>query len=86
MRFCQHLAKQNGERWALAKIAIELAHDVGLAQARNVERMANSSLMLNPAYLEGIERHIKGIGGKRENRMSSVARTAHQSPARIAPR
>jgi enoyl-CoA hydratase len=68
MCFCHHLAKQNGEQMGLAKIAIELAHDVGLAQARNVERMANSSLMLSPAYLEGIERHIKGIGGKREDK------------------
>ncbi len=65
MRFCHHLAKQNGEQMGLAKIAIELAHDVGLAQARNVERMANSALMLAPAYLEGIERYIKSFGGKR---------------------
>lgn len=62
MQFCQHLAAQNGEQMGLAKIAIELAHDVGLAQARNVERMANSALMLAPAYREGIERYIKGIG------------------------
>jgi hypothetical protein len=50
-----------------AKIAIELAHDVGLAQARNVERLANSALMLNPDYLAGIERYIKGIGAKGKN-------------------
>jgi len=41
MRFCQHLAEQNGEQMGAAKIAIELAHDVSLAQARNVERLAN---------------------------------------------
>ncbi len=64
MRFCRHLAEQNGEQMGTAKIAIELAHDVGLAQARNVERLANSALMLNPDYLAGIERYIKGIGGK----------------------
>lgn len=64
MRFCRHLAQQNGEQMGAAKIAIELAHDVGLAQARNVERMANSALMLNPDYLAGIERYVKGIGGK----------------------
>jgi len=64
MKFCRHLAQQNGEQMGTAKIAIELAHDVGLAQARNVERMANSVLMLNPDYLAGIERYIKGIGGK----------------------
>jgi len=64
MRFCRHLAGQNGEQMGTAKIAIELARDVGLAQARNVERMANSALMLNPDYLAGIERYVKGIGSK----------------------
>lgn len=64
MNFCRHLAKQNGEQMGTAKIAIELAHDVGLAQARNVERMANSVLMLNPDYLAGMERYVQGIGGK----------------------
>jgi enoyl-CoA hydratase len=64
MRFCRHLAQQNGEQMGAAKIAIEMAKDVGLAQARNVERMANSALMLNPAYLEGMARYIEGIGSK----------------------
>lgn len=64
MKFCRHLAEQNGEQMGTAKLAIELAHDVGLAQARNVERLANSALMLNPDYLEGIKRYIEAIGGK----------------------
>jgi enoyl-CoA hydratase len=64
LRFCRHLAEQNGEQMGAAKIAIELSRDVGLAQARNVERMANSGLMLNPDYLEGMSRYIKGIGSK----------------------
>ncbi|HET8881680.1 MAG TPA: enoyl-CoA hydratase/isomerase family protein [Solimonas sp.] len=64
MKFCRHLAGQNGEQMGTAKIAIELAHDVGLAQARQVERMANSVLMLNPDYLAGIERYVKSIGSK----------------------
>lgn len=64
MKFCRHLAQQNGEQMGTAKLAIELAHDVGLAQARNVERLANSALMLNPEYLAGIERYIQSIGGK----------------------
>lgn len=68
MGFCRHLARQNGEQMGTAKIAIEMARDLGLAQARNVERMANSALMLNPAYLEGFERHLKGIGGKDESK------------------
>jgi enoyl-CoA hydratase len=66
LKFCRHLAEQNGEQMGAAKIAIELAHDVGLAQARNVERLANSALMLNPEYLAGLERYIKGIGAKGE--------------------
>ena len=65
LRFCQHLAEQNGEQMGAAKIAIEMARDVGLAQARNIERMANSALMLNPEYLAGMERYIKGIGDKK---------------------
>jgi enoyl-CoA hydratase/carnithine racemase len=64
MRFCRHVAEQNGEQMGAAKIAIELAHDVGLAQARNVERLANSALMLNPEYRAGIEKYIAGIGNK----------------------
>jgi enoyl-CoA hydratase len=64
MRFCRHLAEQNGEQMGAAKIAIELSRDVGLAQARNVERMANSAPMLNPDYLAGIEKYIAGIGSK----------------------
>ena len=63
MAFCRHLAKQNGEQMGAAKIAIELANDVGLAQARHVERMANSALMLNPSYLETMARYVQGIGG-----------------------
>lgn len=62
LAFCQHLAKQNGEQMGAAKIAIELAADVGRAQARNVERMANSALMLNPSYLEGLERYVQQVG------------------------
>lgn len=64
MKFCRHLAEQHGEQMGTAKIAIELAHDVGLAQARQVERLANSALMLNPNYLAGIERYIAKLGSK----------------------
>jgi enoyl-CoA hydratase/carnithine racemase len=64
MAFCRHLAQQNGEQMGAAKIAIELANDVGLAAARNVERMANSALMLNPDYVARLESYIKGIGSK----------------------
>lgn len=62
--FCRHLTRNNAEQMGAAKIAIDMAAEVGRDTARNVERMANSALMLNPAYLEGIERYVKGIGTK----------------------
>lgn len=64
MEFCRHLARQNGEQMGAAKIAIEMTSELGRDMGRHVERMANSALMLNPAYLEGIERYLKGVGGK----------------------
>jgi len=64
MAFCRHLAEQNGEQMGAAKIAIELANDVSRDQARHIERMANSALMLNPDYLARIDAYIKGIGSK----------------------
>ena len=64
MNFCRHLAKQNGEQMGTAKIAIELARDVSRDQARHVERLANSALMLHPDYLAAIQRHVEGIGGR----------------------
>ena len=65
MRFCRHLTEQNGEQMGTAKIAIELANDLGRAQARHVERMANSVLMLHPDYIAGMERYVKNIGAKK---------------------
>ena len=64
MDFCRHVAMQNGEQMGAAKIAIEMARDVGLAQARNVERMANASLMLNPDYNRIRERYVEGLVDK----------------------
>lgn len=66
MNFCQHLANQNGEQMGAAKIAIELARDVGLDQARHVERMANSALMLNEDYLEGMKRYLEKLGSQKQ--------------------
>lgn len=66
MAFCRHLCEQNGEMAGTAKIAIELAADLGADQAAAVERLANSSLMLAPSYIEGLERHVKSVGGKKE--------------------
>jgi len=62
MAFCRHLAEQNLEQMGTAKLAIELARDVEKAQARNIERLANSALMLNPAYLEGMKKYLEGVG------------------------
>jgi enoyl-CoA hydratase len=62
--FCRHLAKNNAEQMGAAKIAIDMAAEVGRDTGRHIERMANSALMLNPDYLAGIERYLKGIGGK----------------------
>jgi len=62
MAFCRHLSKQNGEQMGAAKIAIELARDVSRDQARHVERMANSALMLNPGYQEGLKTYVENIG------------------------
>jgi enoyl-CoA hydratase len=62
LNFCRHIAKQHGEQMGTAKIAIEMSRDMGVAQARNVERMANSALMLDPDYLAGMAAHRANIG------------------------
>jgi hypothetical protein len=65
MAFCEHLAQQNAEQMGAAKIAIEMCAELGRDQARHVERMANSALMLNPDYLSNMEKYIAGIGSKK---------------------
>jgi enoyl-CoA hydratase len=62
--FCRHLTKQNGEQMGAAKVAIELCAELGRDSARHVERMANSALMLNPAYQAQIAQYIAGVGKK----------------------
>jgi enoyl-CoA hydratase/carnithine racemase len=64
MQFCRHLTQQSAEQMGTAKLAIEMARDVGLAQARNVERMANSALRLHPDFFATHERHLQTVGGK----------------------
>jgi enoyl-CoA hydratase/carnithine racemase len=66
LEFCRSLAKQNEEQVGTAKLAIEMAYDLGAAQARNVERMANSVLMLMPDYRAGFARHVAGVGRKQK--------------------
>jgi enoyl-CoA hydratase/carnithine racemase len=64
LAFCHHLSRNSGEQMGTAKIAIEMARDVGLDMARHVERMANSTLMLAPDYGESMKRHLTTVGKK----------------------
>jgi enoyl-CoA hydratase/carnithine racemase len=62
MAFCRHVAKQNAELVGTAKVAIELANDLGVHQAASVERLANSALMLSPDYKKLWDGHVADIG------------------------
>ena len=62
MAFCRHVAQQNAEMIGTAKVAIELAADLGVHQAASVERLANSALMISPDYKELITSHVASIG------------------------
>jgi enoyl-CoA hydratase len=62
MAFCRHVAQQNGEMVGTAKVAIELAADLGVHQAASVERLANSALMIGPDYKDLMLSHLSNIG------------------------
>lgn len=62
MGFCRHVALQNAEMIGTAKVAIELAADLGAHQAASVERLANSALMLSPEYRELMVNHVASVG------------------------
>lgn len=62
LEFCRHLARQNAEQMGAAKIAIEMCSEVGRDTARHVERMATSALMLNPGFLQLIDKYISTVG------------------------
>jgi enoyl-CoA hydratase/carnithine racemase len=64
LKFCRFLASQDTEAMGAAKLAIEMCRDVGLDQARNVERMANSALMLGPKWAQQMDTYVSSIGGK----------------------
>lgn len=64
LEFCRHLAKNDPEQMGAAKIAIDLAAELGRDSGRHVERMANSALMLNPGYKRRIEEYIAKLGRK----------------------
>lgn len=57
LEFCRHLAAQPPEVTAMAKVAIELATDLESAQARNLERLANSVLTLGREHEQLVEHH-----------------------------
>jgi enoyl-CoA hydratase len=54
MVFCRHLAAQLPEAMGMAKLAIDLAQDVQAAQGRNVERLANSALLMGREFSEAL--------------------------------
>lgn len=62
--FCRHLTKNDPEQMGAAKIAIDLTAELGRESGRQVERMANSALMLNPGYKRRIEEYIAKLGKK----------------------
>jgi enoyl-CoA hydratase len=63
--FCRQLTRNDGEQMGAAKVAIELCAEVGPEMGRHVERMANSALMLNPSYMEGIARYMAKFAGNK---------------------
>ncbi len=62
MAFCRHVAQQNAEMVGTAKVAIDLAAELGVREAASVERLANSALMLSPDYRELMVSHVASIG------------------------
>ncbi|MDE2303617.1 MAG: hypothetical protein KGK11_13770 [Sphingomonadales bacterium] len=61
----RHLERQNAEQMGTAKIAIELARDLGAPQAASLERLANSALMLDPGYHKVHADYVAKIGGRK---------------------
>lgn len=62
MAFCRHLAGNNPDQMGAAKVAIEIARELGVAQAASLERLSNSALMLDPRYLAGFQAHVDTVG------------------------
>ena len=69
MSFCEHLSRQPPEFLAMCKVAIELAADLQSAQARNLERLANSVLTIGKEHQELVtawKARFSGSRGKAE--------------------
>jgi enoyl-CoA hydratase/carnithine racemase len=66
--FCARLARQPYEVLGLAKLAIELAADLDRAQARNVERIANSLLFTGAEHKALVQAFLERQAAKRRER------------------
>lgn len=66
--FCDKLAKQAYEVLGLAKLSIELATDLDRAQARNVERIANSILFTGSEHKALVAAYLERQAAKRKAR------------------
>jgi enoyl-CoA hydratase/carnithine racemase len=64
MAFCQNLAKLPPEATAMAKLSIELAADLQSAQARNMERLAVSTLSLGVEHAQMMNAMRERLAGK----------------------
>jgi enoyl-CoA hydratase len=65
MQFCEHLCRQPPEFMAMCKVAIELAADLESAQARNLERLANSVLTIGKEHEELVSAWKARFSGSR---------------------
>jgi enoyl-CoA hydratase/carnithine racemase len=66
--FCAKLARQPYEVLGLAKLSIELAVDLDRAQARNVERIANSMLFTGAEHKALVQAFLERQAAKRKSR------------------
>lgn len=66
-QFCRHLAELPAEVTGMAKLAIEMAADLEARQAQNLERLANSALMLDPNYKQLVRNHRQKLSKKKQN-------------------
>ncbi len=68
--FCAKLARQPYEVMGLAKLSIELAQDLDRAQARNVERIANSILFTGAEHKNLVAAFLQRQAEKRKSKES----------------
>jgi enoyl-CoA hydratase/carnithine racemase len=67
--FCRKLATQPYEMMGLAKLSIELAQDLGRAQGRNVERIANSMLFTGAEHKAMVDAFLERQTARRRQRL-----------------